>query len=136
MPLKGSPVKISYANDISPSVRNRFRILLANAAIGLGLVLVLLTIFLDLRTAFWVAMGIPVSVLGVCFFLPLFDGFLDSITLTAMILVMGIIVDDGIIISDNISRHREMGKEPLEAAVHGVQEIFLPVLTKKKQTPY
>jgi multidrug efflux pump subunit AcrB len=127
--VRYGPVTISYANDISPQVRNRFQILLSNGAIGLVLVLVILAVFLNLKTAFWVAMGIPVSILGVCFFLPLFDSFLDSITLTAMILVMGIIVDDGIIISDNISRHREMGKAPLEAAVHGVQEVFLPVLT-------
>lgn len=127
--VRYGPVTISYANDISPQVRNRFQILLSNGAIGLVLVLIILAVFLNLKTAFWVAMGIPVSILGVCFFLPLFDSFLDSITLTAMILVMGIIVDDGIIISDNISRHREMGKAPLEAAVHGVQEVFLPVLT-------
>jgi multidrug efflux pump subunit AcrB len=122
-------VQVSYANEVAPYVKNRFQIVLSNGAIGLLLVLILLTVFLNLRTAFWVAVGIPVSILGVCIFLPVFDSFLDSITLTSMILVIGIIVDDGIIISDNVSRHREMGKPPLKAAVDGLGEVFFPVLT-------
>jgi multidrug efflux pump subunit AcrB len=123
------PVRIVLANDASIYVRNRFQIVAVNAGIGLILVLIVLTVFLNLRTAFWVALGIPVATLGVFFLMPIFNIFLDSISLTSLILVMGIIVDDGIIISENISRHREMGKPPLEAAVHGVREVFFPVLT-------
>jgi multidrug efflux pump subunit AcrB len=93
------------------------------------LVLLLLAVFLNWKTAFWVAVGIPVAVLGTCIFLPAFGGFLDSITLTSLILVIGIIVDDGIIISDNIARHREMGKPPHRAGVDGLGEVFSPVLT-------
>jgi multidrug efflux pump subunit AcrB len=98
-------------------------------AIGLVLVVLMLTIFLNFRTAFWVAMGIPVSMLGVFFLMPLFGTYLDSLSLASLILVIGLIVDDGIIISENISFRRHLGESPLEAAVNGVHEVFFPVLT-------
>ncbi len=122
-------VEILYSNDISRYVRNRFSIVRTNGLIGLILVVIMLTIFLNLRIAFWVAMGIPVALMGVIFLLPLFDVALDSISLSAMVLVLGIIVDDGIIISENIYRRREAGEPPLVAAVEGIKEVFLPVLT-------
>jgi multidrug efflux pump subunit AcrB len=127
--LKYGNVRIMYSDDRAPYVQNSFQIVLKNLAIGLVLVLLMLSIFLNLRTAFWVAVGIPVAILGTFFFLPLFDSFLDSISLLALILVIGIIVDDGIIISENIARRREMGDPPLKAASEGVREVFLPVLT-------
>ncbi|UCF99120.1 MAG: efflux RND transporter permease subunit [Spirochaetaceae bacterium] len=123
------PVRILVSNDLSRIVQNRFRITLTNGLIGLLLVMVMLSIFLNLRTAFWVAMGIPVAVLGVFFLMPLFGTFLDSISLTSLVLLIGIIVDDGIIISENIYRRREMGDSPVEAAVNGTNEVFFPVLT-------
>jgi multidrug efflux pump subunit AcrB len=89
----------------------------------------MLSIFLNLRCAFWTAMGIPVSLLGVVFLLPVFDVYIDILTLAAGIIVIGIIVDDAIIIAENIQRHREMGDPPLEAAVEGIREVFTPVLT-------
>lgn len=122
-------VEILYSNDLSRYVRNRFSIVRTNGLIGLILVVVMLTIFLNLRIAFWVAMGIPVALMGVIFLLPLFDVALDSISLSAMVLVLGIIVDDGIIISENIYRRREAGDPPMVAAVEGIKEVFLPVLT-------
>jgi multidrug efflux pump subunit AcrB len=123
------PVKIIYANDQSVYVKNSFQIVLANGAVGLVLVLVLLTVFLNLRTAFWVGMGIPVAMLGTFFLMPLFGTFLDTISLASLILIIGIIVDDGIIISENIAFRRHMGDSPLDAAVNGVHEVFFPVLT-------
>jgi multidrug efflux pump subunit AcrB len=74
-------------------------------------------------------MGIPVALLGTLFLLPFFGAYLDSITLASMIMVIGIIVDDAIIIAENIQRHREKGEPPLEAAVEGIREVFTPVLT-------
>ena len=69
---------------------------------GLALVLIVLAIFLNIRSAFWVALGIPFSMLGVITLLPFFDVDLDSITMTAMVIVIGIIVDDAIVIAENI----------------------------------
>jgi len=122
-------VEILYVNDLSRIVQNSFEVVLYNGLIGLILVVIILAIFLNLRTAFWVAMGIPVALLGTIFMLPLFGSYLDTITLTAMILVIGIIVDDAIIIAENIYSRREKGDEPLEAAAEGIREVFSPVLT-------
>jgi multidrug efflux pump subunit AcrB len=122
-------VKILYSNDLSRIVSNSFKVVLNNGWIGLVLVMLLLPIFLNFRTAFWVAMGIPVAMLGTIFLLPLFGMYLDTITLTGMILVIGIIVDDAIIISENISRRRELGDSPIDAATNGIYEVFRPVVT-------
>ena len=122
-------VEIIYSNDTSRIVRNSFEVVFKNGLIGLVLVIILLPIFLGFRTAFWVAMGIPVALLGTVFLLPLFGMYLDTITLSGMILVIGIIVDDAIIISENITRRREVGDAPLEAAVTGIHQVFRPVVT-------
>jgi multidrug efflux pump subunit AcrB len=122
-------VSIEYSNDASRIVRNRLRVVLANGVMGLVLVLVVLAIFLDLRSAFWVAMGIPVTLLGTLFLLPIFGAYLDSIALAAMILVIGIIVDDGIVVAENIWRQRELGAKSVDAAVEGTHAVFKPVLT-------
>jgi len=123
------PVQLTTANDVSGYVTDSFQTVLVNGAIGLLLVVLMLTIFLNFRSAFWVAMGIPVSMAGVFFLMPFFGTFLDSISLASLILVIGIIVDDGIIISENIMFRRHLGESPLEAAVNGVNEVFFPVLT-------
>ena len=122
-------VRIEYSNDVSQNVNNRLQVVMSNGALGLVLVLVTLTFFLDLRSALWVSMGIPVALLGTIFMLPMFGAYLDSIALGAMILVIGIIVDDGIIVAENIWRFREQGRPPLEAAVEGAATVFKPVIT-------
>jgi multidrug efflux pump subunit AcrB len=125
----GEDVDVLYSQDMSFYVRNRLKVVTNNGWIGLGLVLLALTAFLNLRSAFWVAMGIPVTLLGVIFMLPKFGAYIDVIALAVMIQVIGIIVDDGIIIAENIHKYRERGAPPLEAAVEGISEVFWPVLT-------
>jgi len=127
--LMPKQVKLIVSDDKSKYVRNRLDIVVYNGLIGLGLVLLVLSLFLNLRVAFWVALGIPVSVLGVIFLLPVFHTYLDSVALTSMVLVLGIIVDDAIIISENIYQQHESGLPPLEAAVKGVSGVFRPVVT-------
>lgn len=83
-------VSIESSNDQSRIVRNRLQVVVSNGVLGLVLVLVTLALFLDLRSAFWVALGIPVALLGTLFLLPIFGAYLDSIALGAMILVIGI----------------------------------------------
>ena len=122
-------VEILISDDRSTYVRNRLSIVSTNGLIGLVLVLIVLTAFLNFRIAFWVALGIPITVLGVIFMLPLFGSFLDSVTMTAMVLVIGIIVDDAIIISENIYQRYERGLSAVDAAVEGIAEVFQPVLT-------
>jgi multidrug efflux pump subunit AcrB len=122
-------MELIYSNDTSRVVRNSFNVVLNNGWIGLVLVILLLPVFLNFRTAFWVALGIPVAFLGTIFLLPLFGGFLDTITLSGMLLVIGIIVDDAIIIAENITKRRELGDAPLDAAVNGTYEVYRPVIT-------
>jgi multidrug efflux pump subunit AcrB len=122
-------VEITYTNDTSRIVKNSFEVVLLNGLIGLILIIIILPIFLNFRTAVWVAVGIPVAMLGTIYLLPLFGMYLDTITLSGMILVIGIIVDDAIIIAENISKRREMGDSPLDAAVNGTTEVFRPVVT-------
>jgi multidrug efflux pump subunit AcrB len=122
-------VEILQTDDISQSVRRRFEVVLNNGGIGLVLVLIILALFLSVRTAFWVALGIPVALLGVIVLLPLMGAYLDIISLTAMLIVIGIIVDDGIIVAENIVRRRELGDDPLDAATNGLSQVAKPVFT-------
>ena len=122
-------IETLYSNDISRYVKASYDVVVKNGIVGFLLVIIMLTIFLNLRTGFWVALKIPVAILGAIALLPLFGVALDVITLSAMILVLGIIVDDGIIISENINRHRELGASPIDAAVNGLSQVFQPVLT-------
>jgi multidrug efflux pump subunit AcrB len=122
-------IEIIYANDYARYVKNRFNVVLTNGALGFLLLLLVLPLFLSIRLAFWVALGIPIALLGTIFMLPLFDVYLDSMTLMGILLVLGIIVDDAIIVGENIVTHRERGKSPLDAAVDGIREVFYPVVT-------
>ncbi|MFC1543273.1 efflux RND transporter permease subunit [Candidatus Neomarinimicrobiota bacterium] len=120
-------VEVMYSSDQSRFVRNRLGVLSINGLIGLGLVTTVLFIFLNFRTAFWVAMGIPLSIMGVLVFAPYLDLHIDILTLTAMILIIGLIVDDAIVIAENIFHRREAGEIPLEAAVNGTSRVLRPV---------
>ncbi|MEJ2720441.1 MAG: efflux RND transporter permease subunit, partial [bacterium] len=121
-------IQVLYADDLSYYVRNRLEIVGINGLIGLGLVVLMLACFLSLRSAFWVALGIPVTLLGVIFLMPVANVFLEIISLAVLVQLLGIIVDDGIIIAENIHKYRERGAPPLEAAVEGVNEVFWPVV--------
>lgn len=120
-------IELMYSSDQSRFVRNRLNIMGNNALIGLGLVCIVLFIFLNFRTAFWVAMGIPLTLLGAVFLIPFFDVHIELISLMGMVIIIGLIVDDAIVIAENIHRHREMGKQPLDAAVDGTYGVLRPV---------
>ncbi|MGD8415398.1 MAG: efflux RND transporter permease subunit, partial [Candidatus Latescibacterota bacterium] len=122
-------VEVQYSDDLSRYVRNRLDVVRSNGLIGLGLVLCLLAMFLSLRMAFWVALGIPVTILGTIFLFPAFGQFLDVISMAGLIMVIGIVVDDAIIIAENIHRKRELGMQPVDAAVEGLNEVYNPVVT-------
>ena len=79
--------------------------------------------------AFWVALGIPVAVMGVFFLMPMFNMTINIISLLALIIVIGIIVDDGIIVAENIAKFREKGLSNIDASVQGIQMVFKPVFT-------
>jgi len=109
-------------------LEERIELLSENGVIGLVLVLVLLGLFLNTRLSFWVALGIPISFLGMFFVLWVLNISINQFSLFGMIMVIGILVDDGIIIGESIYRQwHEYGKEPIEAAVDGTKEVIKPV---------
>ncbi|MEH0156919.1 efflux RND transporter permease subunit [Limibacter armeniacum] len=107
----------------------RLTMLLENGAIGLVLVLISLGLFLSLRLSLWVAWGIPSSFLGLFIFGSFVGLTINMISLFGMILVVGILVDDGIVIAENIYAHFEKGKSPYRAAVEGTLEVMPAVFT-------
>jgi multidrug efflux pump subunit AcrB len=126
-------VSIDTWIDRSMYLRSRVELLLRNAAVGLVLVFLCLTFFLDLRLAFWVTMGIPMSFLGSFVILPHMDVSVNMMSLFSFIVVLGIVVDDAIVVGEAIYAYREKGMKPLAAAVRGAKEmsapVFLAVLT-------
>jgi HAE1 family hydrophobic/amphiphilic exporter-1 len=109
--------------DSSVNVRDRLDLLRRNGLQGLALVFIVLALFLEFRLAFWVAMGIPVSLLGACAVLLYFDQTLNMLSLFAFLIALGIVVDDAIVIGENIYAHREQGKPFVTAAIEGTMEV-------------
>ncbi|MEO1448558.1 MAG: efflux RND transporter permease subunit, partial [Bacteroidota bacterium] len=126
---QNSLVEIILENDRSDYLLQRLETLLQNGAAGLILVLVLLGIFLNLRLSFWVAFGIPFSFMGMLFLGTVIDISINIISLFGAILVIGILVDDGIIVGENIYAHFEKGKSPLRACIDGTMEVIGSVFT-------
>ena len=114
-------------NDRSDIYRQRLNLMLRNGYLGLGLVFVLLAIFLEARLAFWVSLGIPISILGSFLFLPAMGVSINMISLFAFIVTLGIVVDDAIVAGENIYQYRQSGLSWFEAAVRGAREIAMPV---------
>ncbi len=120
-------ISVSVNRDRSDIYRQRLNLLLKNAFLGLFLVTVLLGIFLDLKLAFWVTMGITTSFLGAFLFLPIFNASINMISMFAFIISLGIVVDDAIVAGENIFEYRQSGMPPLDAAIKGAQDIASPV---------
>lgn len=121
-------VKIAVWNDRSEIYRDRINLLLRNAFQGLILVLIVLGLFLEIRLAFWVTLGIPISFLGAILFMPFMDVSLNMISLFAFILTLGIVVDDAIVVGEAVYKYRQEGMSPIKAAVVGAREVAVPVV--------
>ena len=120
-------LNVSLLKDESEILRQRIDLLVRNAIGGLILVLVILYLFLNIRLAFWVAIGIPVSFLGAFALMPSFDITINMISLFAFIITLGLVVDDAIVIGENIYEKMELGLKPMEAAIEGAREMAVPV---------
>jgi len=122
-------VDLNIVRDLSITLNQRTQLLGKNAISGMLLVLLFLSIFLNTKLAFWVAFGLPISFLGMFIFASQFDVTINVLSLFGMIIVIGILVDDGIVIAENIYQHYEDGKDPVEAAIDGVMEVIPPVVS-------
>ncbi len=124
------PEDLEFAiwGDISTMVESRIDLMLRNGIQGIFLVFLTLALFLNLRLAFWVAIGIPVAFMGAFVVLNGFDQTINMISLFAFIMTLGILVDDAIIIGENVYTHYSRGKSPAAAVVDGLKEVGGPVV--------
>ncbi len=126
---KYTNVRLDVVRDLSITLNQRTELLTENAIVGMILVLIFLSVFLNTRLAFWVAFGLPISFLGMFIFASSFDVTINVLSLFGMIIVIGILVDDGIVIAENIYQHYEKGKTPIQAAIDGTMEVIPPVVS-------
>ncbi len=121
-------IEVDVWQDSSIYFKSRMDLLSENAFSGLALVFIILLVFLRAKLSFWVTIGIPISFMGAFMLLPHLGGSLNMISLFAFILVLGIVVDDAIIVGENVfSKHRE-GITGVRGAILGAQEVQKPVI--------
>ncbi|WP_419810619.1 efflux RND transporter permease subunit [Bacterioplanoides sp.] len=120
-------IELIVTDDDGETYRQRVGLLLKNAAIGLILVMLLLSLFLEYRLAFWVTMGIPTAFLGALLLLPLWDVSINMVSMFAFIVALGIVVDDAIIAGENIYEHMQQGMPFHDAAIVGAREVSMPL---------
>jgi len=113
--------------DQSRIYQQRLELLTRNGLIGLALVLVMLGIFLEIKLAFWVTMGIPTAFLGAILFLPGLGVSINMVSMFAFIIALGIVVDDAIIAGENIYEYRQRGMGTVEAAIQGARDVAVPI---------
>jgi len=121
-------VELVEVNDVSRLTAQMLEVLVSNAVLGLLLVLVILYLTLSPKLAFWVAMGLPFSIIT-AFLLMDFSGMtMNAISLTAIILMMGILVDDAVVVGESVQRQRELGLCARDAAIKGTLLVAKPVM--------
>lgn len=121
-------VTIGVYNDFSVFIRNRLNTLRLSGAIGLTIVLITLWVFVRARIAFLTGLGIPFAMLGGIVLMSLYGISLNMISLFSLILVLGLLVDDAIVVTENVYRYVEQGMDPRQAAIQGTAEVAWPVV--------
>lgn len=126
--LEGGAIEVALLDDESRDVRNRISLITMNGAIGFALILISLFIFLNKRAGIWVGLGIPFSFCFTMICAALLGYTINGVTLAAVIIVMGIIVDDAIVVAENITRLADRGMPLEQAAVKGTASVTLPII--------
>ena len=121
-------IDLTIWRDESEELQARIDILLGSAATGLALVLLLLTLPLEFRLAMWVAAGIPIAMLGTIGIFGAVGITISTLSVFAFILVLGIVVDDAIVVGERVYAHEQQGKDQFTAAVEGTSEVAVPVI--------
>jgi len=120
-------MKLSIYKDDTVDLRDRIDLILKNGILGVVLVFIILMLFLDIRLAFWVSCSIPISFLGGIFILSFFDYSINMIVLFAMLIMLGIVVDDSIIVGESIFEHQRMYPGDLNITEKAVRAVYAPV---------
>ena len=126
--------ELTPVNDYSVILKERLGILETNAIFGLVLVVLMLLVFIGWRNAMFAALGIPVAFMATFWFMSIAGYSLSGVSLFGLILVVGIVVDDAIVVIENIYRHIEAGESPKVAAIRGAQEVGWPVVAASLTT--
>jgi multidrug efflux pump subunit AcrB len=121
-------VQLTVYNDSADILEQRMNLLMKNGLLGLILVVIILSIFLEIRLAMWVAMGIVISFLGAMIFLPALNVSINMISLFAFITILGVVVDDAIVVGENIYVHSKRNKSLIRAAIDGTREVATAVV--------
>ena len=121
-------VKITTWQDDSEILKARLETLLNDAWQGFVLLLIALALFMQVRTAFWIGMGVHNAILGTLWAMPFFDVLINLLTLFAFLLVLGVLVDDAIVVGENVYTLQAQRRDPLKAAIAGAQEVSTPVM--------
>ncbi len=130
----GDDFSFDYGLNLGDDMTDKFSIVSTNGGIGLILVLAVLSMILKRQIAFWVSVSIPFCVLGVMAVLPILGMNLDSVTLAALLLVIGIIVDDSVIVAESIYQEKEAGKSAINAAIDGTKNVIKPIIASLTTT--
>jgi len=118
---------VSIVDDDAKNYQKRLSLLLSNAFVGLLLILIIMSLFLQFKLAFWVVAGIPSAFLGAMLFLPSFDVSINMVSMFGFIVALGIVVDDAIIAGENIYAHTQEGMSFQDAAIIGANEVAKPL---------
>jgi multidrug efflux pump subunit AcrB len=120
-------IEIITWNSRADMFRQRMNLLMRNGLLGLVLVFIVLGFFLEMRLAFWVMLGIPISFLGTLLIMPALGLSLSMVSMFAFILALGIVVDDAIVVGENIYHNHQNGMSFLRASIVGARQIAMPV---------
>jgi multidrug efflux pump subunit AcrB len=121
-------VRLTTWEDDAQILKSRMDLLVRNGALGFFLVLLILALFLRLRLAFWVALGIPISFLGAIWMMPVLGLSVNLISLFAFIVVLGLAVDDAIVVGESVHSRIQLGKAGVEGAIDGTLRVITPVV--------
>lgn len=117
-------MEMVVTNDVSSIVRDRLNLLVRNGGQGLVLVALMLWLFFGFRYAFWVALGLPVSFLGAVVLMVAAGYTINMLTMVGLLIVIGLLMDDAIVIAENIATKKRQGLAPLEAAIEGARQVL------------
>ncbi|MEA3368825.1 MAG: efflux RND transporter permease subunit [Candidatus Ratteibacteria bacterium] len=126
--LKDTGIELTTLDDESVDLKNRLSLVVTNGSIGFILILIMLFVFLNFRSAVWVAVGIPFTLCFSMICMVMIGYTINNITLAAVIIVLGMIVDDAIVVSENITRLRSEGLSSEQATVKGTAFVFTPIV--------
>ncbi|MGI9500305.1 MAG: efflux RND transporter permease subunit, partial [Geminicoccaceae bacterium] len=129
LPTLPPGVALTVTRDGSDILTDRLRMLIVNSLQGLALVFLAMWLFFGLRQAFWISMGLPVSFFGAFAAMMMLGYSINMLTMVALLIVIGILMDDAIVIAENVATKRQKGLDPLEAAIEGTRQVMPSIVS-------